>query len=161
LDYKVQLFTGHYTTCLTQWRYFRKSPILVKQEPGELPPGDDEYTAFHAVDRDQKRLSARAVGLAWVHASDSFLQYVTEDAGRGRMFYIIFGFMVIEVRGRNLSPVVDAIRRDACAFIQQFDAAKWRKPKDTGIPVIESIAFHHGAELRGALLDGRPRQGTD
>jgi hypothetical protein len=132
---------------------FRKAPVLDRQESEPLPvSGDDEYAAFHAVDRDQKRLSARAVGLAWVHASYSFLQYVTEDAGRGRMFYIIYGFMVIEVRGRNLSPVVDAIRRDACAFIQQFDPARWPKPKDKSLPIIDSITFHHGAEMRGALL---------
>jgi hypothetical protein len=110
------------------------------------------------VDRDQKRLSARAVGLAWVHASYSFLQYITEDAGRGRMFYIVFGFMVIEVRGRNLSPVVDAIRRDSCEFIQQFDPARWSKPKDTSKPFIDSILFHHGAEKRGSLLDGKQKQ---
>jgi hypothetical protein len=134
---------------------FRKAPILERhdRQDAETPlPSDDDYLAFHAVDRDQKRLSARAVGLAWVHASYSFLQYVTEDAGRGRIFYIIFGFMVIEVRGKNLSPVVDAIRRDACAFIQQYDPARWRKPKDASIPFIDSITFHHGAEMRGALL---------
>jgi hypothetical protein len=101
---------------------FRKTPILEKSEPETID--DSIYHAFHAVDREPKRLAARAVGFAWVHASYSFLQYITEDAGRGRIFYIIYGFMVIEVRGRNLSPVVDAIRRDACAFIQQFDAAK-------------------------------------
>jgi hypothetical protein len=140
---------------------FKRSPILDRQKPEPPLPGDDEYAAFHAVDRDQKRLSARAVGLAWVHASYSFLQYVTEDAGRGRMFYIIFGFMVIEVRGRNLSPVVDAIRRDACAFIQQFDSARWRKPRDTSTPFIDSITFHHGAEMRGELLNGRQKQETD
>lgn len=132
---------------------FKRTPILDRQQSEPLPlSNDDEYLAFHAVDRDQKRLSARAVGLAWVHASYSFLQYVTEDAGRGRMFYIIYGFMVIEVRGRNLSPVVDAIRRDACAFIQQFDPARWPKPKDKSLPIIDSITFHHGAEMRGALL---------
>ena len=131
---------------------FRKAPVLDRHDAEPPLHSEDEYLAFHAVDRDQKRLSARAVGLAWVHASYSFLQYLTEDAGRGRMFYIIYGFMVIEVRGRNLSPLVDAIRRDACAFIQQFDPARWRKPKDTSLPFIDSITFHHGAEMRGALL---------
>jgi hypothetical protein len=140
---------------------FKRTPILDRQESEPPPPSDDEYAAFHAVDREQKRLSVRAVGLAWVHASYSFLQYVTEDAGRGRMFYIIYGFMVIEVRGRNLSPVVDAIRRDACAFIQQFDPARWRKPKDTSATIIDSIKFHHGAEMRGELLNGRQKQETD
>ena len=135
----------------------RRPPVPAESES----PDDDQYHAFHAVDRDQKRLAARAVGVAWVHASYSFLQYITEDAGRGRMFYIIYGFMVIEVRGRNLSPVVDAIRRDACAFIQQFDPAKWGKPKDTSTPFIDSIQFHHGAEKRGEMLTGRQKQETD
>jgi hypothetical protein len=132
---------------------FRKAPIVTEQSQAEFPEDDGSYLAFHAVDRDQKRLSARAVGVAWVHATYSFLQYITEDAGRGRMFYLVFGFMVIEVRGRNLSPVVDAIRREACTFIQQFDPGKWEKPKDASEPIIESILFHHGAEKRGEMLN--------
>jgi hypothetical protein len=139
---------------------FKRNPIVDRQESETAMPSDDEYVAFHAVDRDQKRLSARAVGVAWVHASYSFLQYITEDAGRGRMFYIIFGFMVMEVRGRNLSPVVDAIRRDACVFIQQFDPARWPKPKDTSLPFIDSITFHHGAEMRGSMLEGKQKQAS-
>jgi hypothetical protein len=39
-------------------------------------------------------------------------------------------------------------RRPGSAFIQQFDPARWRKPKDASAPLIDSITFHHGAEMR-------------
>jgi hypothetical protein len=138
---------------------FRRSPVTpaVKDTAAEAEPDDGKYRAFRAVDREPKRLSVRALGLAWVHATYSYLQYITEDAGRGRMFYIVYGFMVVEVRGRNLGPVVDALRLDNCDFIQQFDAGRWEKP-GAGEPIIESIVFHHGAEKRGELLGDKQKQ---
>ena len=139
---------------------FRRGPAIPDQtseSPAETID-DGEYRAFHAVDRGQKSLSIRAMGTAWVRAVYSFLQYIAEDAGRGRMFYIVYGFMVVEVRGRNLIPVVNAIDSGNCVFIQQFDSGAWKKPKDTSAPFIESIQFHHGAEKRGEILTGKQKE---
>jgi len=109
--------------------------------------GPEEYAAFHPVDRESKRMHIRPGSAPWFYATSSYLQYIAEDAGRGRVFNLIYGFLVVEVRGRNLQPVVHAIARDCCEFIQQFDLARWKLP-EPGTPVIESIICRHPKQAR-------------
>lgn len=133
---------------------YRKGPAVSPTEKDQalVLPDDGEYRAFHAADRDQASLKVYTNGPAWVHPRYSYLQYVAEDAGRGRRLNIIYGFMVIEVKGRNLQPVAQAISAGNCVFIQQFDSNRWKKPSDTSAAFIESIEFHHGAEKRSDML---------
>jgi hypothetical protein len=61
------------------------------------------------------------------------------DEPYGTNFVLHFTFMTVLVRGRNLLPVVTAIELGTADYIQQFDPARWPKPKDDKAPVIESI----------------------
>jgi hypothetical protein len=109
--------------------------------------GREDYEPFNPVDREVKRLHIRPLSNTWFHVTNSYLQYIAEDAGRGRVFNLTFGFLVVEVRGYCLQPVIHAIARDCCEFIQQFDPAKWEMPQ-RGKPFIESIKCWHPKDAR-------------
>lgn len=109
--------------------------------------GHEEYAAFKPVDREVKRLGIRPVSGPWFRMSNHYLQYITEDGGRGRIFHLTCGFLVVEVRGKQLQPVIHAIDRECCEFIQAFDPAKWELP-EVGAPLIESIKCWHPKDAR-------------
>ena len=146
-----------------------KGPLAKYRKGGTIPPlenelataeplpQDDKYLAFYPVDREPRCLEVRASGAAWLHPSYSFYQYVAEDAGRGRRFDIVYGFMVVSVKGRNLHAVVQSITRHSCAWIQQYDASRWERPEPSA-PIIEGITFHHGIEKRGEMLSAKSTQ---
>ena len=47
--------------------------------------------------------------------------------------------MLVIIKGRNLRPIVDALKLHTCEFIQEFDAAEFDPPADQAAPFVESI----------------------
>jgi hypothetical protein len=114
--------------------------------------GRQAYEAFNAVDRERKRLHIRPAVQPWVWASNSYLQYIAEDSGRGTRFSLVFGFLVVVITGRNLGKMIAAINSENCEFIEEFDPSRHAKPEPDE-PVIESIAYYMDKEKRAEILD--------
>ena len=115
-------------------------------------PETEIYEACKPVDRDPFCLSIYTNGPANVHPAYTYYQYVADD-GSGMIFDIVYAFFVVRVRGRNLLPVIHAIKSKKCVFIQQYQRrAHWREPgkKDT---VIEKIEITHQPSARAAMLE--------
>ncbi|HEX6479363.1 MAG TPA: hypothetical protein VF043_11005 [Ktedonobacteraceae bacterium] len=65
-------------------------------------------------------------------------------------FTLLYSFMAVEVKGRNLKEVRRAIQVGRCEFIQEYNENEFLKPgKDS--PVIESIRFITGEKLDDIL----------
>jgi len=65
-------------------------------------------------------------------------------------FTLLYSFMAVEVKGRNLKEVRRAIQMSRCEFIQEYNENEFLKlGKD--VPVIESIRFITGEKLDDIL----------
>jgi hypothetical protein len=116
---------------LAKWRR-QQSPSTEAQ-----PTDNTVYEAYKA-DRAMERLEIRRSGqLAYVVAY-RYLLYMTHDEQKGTTINLVFSFMVVEIRGRNLQPVMNAIADGRCDFIRDFDARAYPPPAPDQ-SIIESI----------------------
>lgn len=63
---------------------------------------------------------------------------------------LIYSFMAVEVKGKNLKEVRQAIQNGRCEFIQEYDENEFLPPAKNA-PVIESIRFIAGEKLGDIL----------
>lgn len=77
----------------------------------------------------------------------------TKANNRNLVSYLpYYSFMAVEVKGRNLKEVRQAIQDSRCKFIQEYHENEFLPPgKDD--PVIESIRFITGEKLDDILAD--------
>ncbi len=115
---------------------FRKK-VPVAAAPAAATGKPSEYAAFGAKDR-VTRLQLRRVLNPWRSPAYSNLLDISYDGEHGLNFVLVYGFMFVLVRGKNLQAVVHAIQEGTAEFIQQFDADQWQEPAP-GAPLIESI----------------------
>jgi hypothetical protein len=122
----------------------------------DAQPETARYQAFKAVDGRVECLSIyTTTEPANAHVSYQFYQYMLDDK-RGKIFDIVFGFFVVRVRGKNLLPVIHAIKSRRCVFIQQYQRhPEWPAP-EPGDPVIEKIEIVYQPSSRVAMLEKGP-----
>jgi hypothetical protein len=65
-------------------------------------------------------------------------------------FTLLYSFMAVEVKGKNLKEVRQAIQNGRCEFIQEYHENEFLPP-GKGEPVIESIRFIAGEKLGDIL----------
>jgi hypothetical protein len=115
----------------------RRNPV--SPTAAETPPKDvNEYVAFEARDRVD-RLKIRRANDPTRSPGYSYLLDVVYDGEFGTNFVLVYTYMMVLVRGKNLQPVITALEMSTANFIQEFDPDKWKKPADAKAPVIESI----------------------
>jgi hypothetical protein len=104
------------------------------------PKGDttesEGYVAFGAKD-NVDRLKIRRVEPPMRAPGYAYLMDLAYDR-EGTSLVLVYNFLLVIIRGRNLQPVVMAVETSTCDFIQQYDEARWPKPNGT-VPIIESI----------------------
>ena len=115
---------------------FRKKPV-----GGQVPPtGDDVegYIAFGTKDKVE-RLRIRRAFAPTRSPGYCYLLGVAYDGSFGTNFVLVYTFIMVMVRGKNLQPVIMALETGTADFIQEFDPDRWPKPTDATAPFIESI----------------------
>jgi hypothetical protein len=119
---------------------YRKKPVVGTVAEPPPPKGPEEYLAFDAKDKVE-RLSIRKADRQARSPSYGYLLDIAHDEpGTSFMLYYSFMMMVL-VEGKNLQPVIMAIQMGTADFIQEYDPARWPKPKDDKAPFIKSIEF--------------------
>ncbi len=83
-----------------------------------------------------------------------FLLAVVFSADYDDALTLIYSFMAVEIKGRNLKEVRQAIQYGRCEFIQEYDENEFLPP-GKGEPVIESIRFIAGEKLEDILSTHR------
>lgn len=116
---------------------YRKKPVGTVAEPPP-PKGSDEYLAFDAKDKVERLSIRKADRQARTPAYGYLLDIAHDELGTSFILYYSFMMMVL-VEGRNLKPVIMAIQMGTADFIQEYDPARWEKPKDDKAPFIKSI----------------------
>lgn len=116
---------------------YRKKPL---EKTGASTPArpTNAYLAFATKDKVE-RLKIRRANDPTRSPGYNYLLDVVYDEDYGTNFVLIYTFMLVLVRGRNLQGVVNALQMNTADFIQEFDVERWEKPKDESTPVIESI----------------------
>ena len=120
---------------------FRKKPVLAEPEAvSSVTPGVREpYKAFAT--KDKLRcidIRTRTDGLA--HAAGyTYLTNITYNRKTYGELMLTLSRMLVIIRGRNLRPIVDALKLHTCEFIQEFDPQEFDEPAEKGAPFVESI----------------------
>lgn len=116
---------------------YRKKPVgSSEQTPPPLGGGD--YLAFDSKDKVE-RLKIRRANAPTRTPGYHYLLDVVYDGSYGTNFVLVYTFMMVCVRGRNLQAVVASLEMGTADFIQEFDSERWQKPKDERAPFIASI----------------------
>ena len=105
-----------------------------------VPVDGEEYQAFNVTDRRQLSLYTCPVAEPYQWLSYRYLLHLVAEPAGSRLD-LVFSFMVVTIAGRNLLEIGGAVSKERCAFLQQFDASKWQKPRDSSAPFIESIKY--------------------
>jgi hypothetical protein len=109
---------------------------------GESEPNDPDghYRAFW-VTRRPFVCELRSVHPVEHDLSYAYIYDTMAYSGDWSFFWVVTSFYVLKVRGRNLRPVVKAIRARSCGWIQEFNKARHSVPDDKGLPVITHISI--------------------
>ena len=118
---------------------YRKKPDGAVAQPPP-PKGPDGYVAFDAKDR-VARLKIRRASEDDPTRSPGYhyLLDVVYSGPNVTHLVLLYTFLIVKVRGTNLSPIVMALELGTADYIQEFDADRWPAPKDAKAPLIESI----------------------
>ena len=112
---------------------------LKTQPPAAKPvaPDDRTYGAFDTLDHPARLHIMRGAGPSRFPAY-SYLLDMSFDHHLQSAFTLVYTFMIVEVTGRNLGPIVHAISSSKCERIREYHA-KLYDPPGSGEPVIEKI----------------------
>lgn len=116
---------------------FRKTPIAPGGGPGK-PKETDEYAAYGTKDK-VFRLRIRRAMAPTRSPGYAYLLDVVYDSSYGTNFVLVYTFLMVLVRGKNLQSLVFALENGMADFIQEFDPDRWAKPTDGSAAFIESI----------------------
>jgi hypothetical protein len=108
---------------------FRRKPAAppAKTTASSLPPGRETYQAFATKDR-LGRLDIRTKdGLAHAPGSNYILD-ISYDRQNYAAILLVLGFMIVKITGRNLQPMVEALKLHTREFLAEFD------PQDSSSP---------------------------
>ena len=112
--------------------------------------GKRPYEAYDASNKLFPYLEIRCILQPSQSPQSRFFMAAIFSADFDEIFTLIYSFMAVEVRGRNLREVRRAIQKGRCEFIQEYHENEFQKPgKDA--PVIESIKFITGEKLDDIL----------
>ena len=117
---------------------YRRSKTTVTEPPKE-PAG---YVAFGAKDRTHAP--------SYLH-----LQNLSYDGEHGTSCVLMFDFLCVLIRGKNLQGLVTALALGTVDFIQEFNPDLWPKPADN-LPLIESIKIMQPDENPSLAASEKP-----
>jgi hypothetical protein len=123
-----------------------QSAALTAAKPSPAPQGREAYKAFGAKDNSKRtRLDIRCKdGMA--HAVGyNFIVEICYDRRDYTGIVLVLTTMLIKIKGKQLRPIVDALKLGTCEFIQEFDAGEFPAPEGEAAPLVQSIEVLNAA----------------
>jgi hypothetical protein len=122
---------------------FRKGETP-QETPGEIAPvtGKQPYTAFHTSKDNQRFLELRFKFPEPAECHLNAMMSAMEVEWRwGLGITLVYGnnSMVIAIKGKNLQPVIEAIKECKAVWLAEFDAENHLPIEGDNAPFIESI----------------------
>jgi hypothetical protein len=124
---------------------FQKAQILAHEISDKKDKeGLHDYHAFAVFEKGDKayRLQIRRVKGATHSPAYSYLLDVCYDGFHGTGVMLIYSFMQVKIKGKNLQALITAIEKHECAYLQDYDEHVFIQPK-TDQPIIELIEIVH------------------
>jgi hypothetical protein len=103
----------------------------------------EAYKAFAVQDRPKEALELRRrIGTPSHAVTYNFLHNVTYDRGIWTRLCLTVSGLAIDIRGRNMGPIPDAVWNRQCVYIQEFSEEEFLPldPASANEPFIESIS---------------------
>lgn len=130
---------------------FRREPAANgTSAPTTNNTGKRPYEAYDTSNKPYQYMEIRCVTQPSQSPQSRFFMAAIFSSDYDNVFTMIYSFMAVEVRGRNLKEVRRAIQNNRCEFIQEYHENEFQKP-DKNAPVIESIRFITGEKLDDIL----------
>jgi hypothetical protein len=116
----------------------------------KIGTGKKPYEAFDSTGKPSLYTEIRCVLQPSQSPQSRFFMAAVFSADCDDAFTLLYSFMAVEVKGRNLKDVRRAIQTGHCEFIQEYHENAFMKP-GKGDPVIEAINFITGKKLDDIL----------
>ncbi len=116
----------------------------------KIGTGKKPYEAFDSTGKPSLYTEIRCVLQPSQSPQSRFFMAAVFSADYDDAFTLLYSFMAVEVKGRNLKEVRRAIQTGRCEFIQEYNENEFLKPSKDA-PVIESIRFIMGEKLEDIL----------
>ena len=116
----------------------------------KIGTGKKPYEAFDSTGKPSLYTEIRCVLQPSQSPQSRFFMAAVFSADYDDAFTLLYSFMVVEVKGRNLKEVRRAIQTGRCEFIQKYNENEFLKPSKDA-PVIESVCFIAGEKLEDIL----------
>jgi hypothetical protein len=107
---------------------FRKTPQTPAPGATTPPKDTDAYAAFGTKDK-VFRLRIRRAMAPTRSPGYAYLLDVVYDGSFGTNFVLVYTFLMVLVRGKNLQSLVFALENGMVDFIQEFDPDRWASPQ--------------------------------
>jgi hypothetical protein len=124
-----------------------------REQPKAAPPAKTGKKPYEAYDKNGRPCPYTEI-LCISQASQSpqfrFFLAAVFSADFDDAFTLIYSFLAVEIKGRHLKAVRQAVQSGKCEFIQEYDETIFLPPA-RGEPVIESIRFIAGEKLEDIL----------
>jgi hypothetical protein len=113
---------------------FRRKPAASSPlRAPATPTGKEPYLAFATKDK-LGRLDIRSRdGLSHAPAYNYLLE-VSYDRRLYTSALLVFSFMLVKIKGKNLRTIIEAIKLHTCEFIAEFDPQQFDGPTDLKEP---------------------------
>lgn len=108
------------------------------------------YEAFDRTGKPSSYMEIRCVTQPSQSPQSRFFMGAVFSSDFDEAFTLIYSFMAVEIKGKNLKDVRRAIQNSRCEFIQEYHENEFAAP-GKGIPLIESIRFLTGEKLEDIL----------
>jgi hypothetical protein len=134
-------------------RFRRGEPPALRAAGDNRTPqsvGKKTYEAFDKRGRPFPYLEIRCVVQPSQAPQSRYLMDVVYSADYDDGLTLLYSFLAVEVRGKNLADIRRAIQLGACEFIQEYHENDFAAPGKNE-PVIESIKFITGEKLDDIL----------
>lgn len=112
------------------------------------PEGRKPYEAFDVKDRVEGIAIRRRKGALSHAIMYHYIHSVAFDDDEWTSIHMTVSGMAIEIHGRNLRPIAEAIRLRCCDYVQEYRSDRFLLPEDRDAPYIEVISVEvlHGID---------------
>lgn len=125
---------------LAKFQRTQQAHAISDREEKKNSEGLQHYQAFALIEKTDKttRLQTRCAAGLTHSASYSCLFDVCYDGSHGTELTLVYSFMQVKIKGKNLQALITSIEKHECAFIQDYNEHFFIPPKPD-VAVIESI----------------------
>lgn len=131
---------------------FRKGQTLVRasSQDNKTTTGKKPYEAYDKNGKPSPYTEIRCVLQPSQSPQSRFFMAAVFSTDYDDAFTLLYSFMAVEVKGRNLKEVRRALQIGRCEFIQEYHENEFQNPGNDA-PVIETIKFITGEKLDDIL----------